>query len=67
VYSSIALGADGGRRVAALSGSYAVPRRSPTNEAAVLGLTAAIVDPMAKGAGVLVVAGGDRTPVEPLG
>jgi hypothetical protein len=40
---------------------------SPTNEAAVLGLTAAIVDPMAKGAGVLVVAGGDRTRVEPLG
>jgi hypothetical protein len=39
---------------------------SPTNEAAVLGLTAAIVDPMATGAGVLVVAGGDRTRVEPL-
>jgi broad specificity phosphatase PhoE len=40
---------------------------SPTNEAAVLGLTAAIVDPMAKGAGVLVVADADKARAEPLG
>jgi len=40
---------------------------SPTNEAAVLGLTGSIVEPIAKGAGVLVVAEGDRTRVEPLG
>ena len=32
---------------------------SPTNEAAVLGLTGEIVAPLAKGAGVLVVAGDD--------
>jgi len=40
---------------------------SPTNEAAVLGLTGSIVEPIGKGAGVLVVAEGDRTWVEPLG
>jgi hypothetical protein len=40
---------------------------SPTNEAAVLGLTGSIVEPIGKGAGVLVVAEGDRTHVEPLG
>ena len=40
---------------------------SPTNEAAVLGLTGSIVEPIDKGAGVLVVAEGDRTRVEPLG
>jgi hypothetical protein len=40
---------------------------SPTNEAAVLGLTGSIVEPIAKGAGVLVVAEGDLTRVEPLG
>jgi hypothetical protein len=39
---------------------------SPTNEAAVLGLTGTVVEPMGKGAGVLVVAEGDRTRVEPL-
>jgi broad specificity phosphatase PhoE len=39
---------------------------SPTNEAAVLGLTGEIVDPLGKGAGVLVVDEGDRTRVEPL-
>ena len=39
---------------------------SPTNEAAVLGLTGSIVEPITKGAGVLVVAEGDRTRVEPL-
>jgi broad specificity phosphatase PhoE len=40
---------------------------SPTNEAAVLGLTGEIVGPLGKGQGVLVVAEGDRTRVEPLG
>ena len=40
---------------------------SPTNEAAVLGVTGSIVEPIGKGAGVLVVAEGDRTRVEPLG
>jgi hypothetical protein len=39
---------------------------SPTNEAAVLGLTGEIVAPLAKGAGVRVVAGGDGYAVEPL-
>jgi broad specificity phosphatase PhoE len=39
---------------------------SPTNEAAVLGLTGAIVAPLGKGAGVLVVADGDRFLVESL-
>jgi broad specificity phosphatase PhoE len=39
---------------------------SPTNEAAVLGLTGAIVAPLGKGAGVLVVADGDRFRVDPL-
>jgi phosphohistidine phosphatase SixA len=33
---------------------------SPTNEAAVLGLTSSIIEPMAKGAGVLVIAEGDH-------
>jgi broad specificity phosphatase PhoE len=40
---------------------------SPTNEAAVLGLTGTIIEPMAKGAGVLVVAEGDEARAEPLG
>ena len=39
---------------------------SPTNEAAVFGLTGQIVPPIAKGAGVLVVAEGDQTRVERL-
>jgi broad specificity phosphatase PhoE len=39
---------------------------SPTNEAAVLGLTGEIVAPLAKGAGVLVVARDDGYQVEPL-
>jgi broad specificity phosphatase PhoE len=39
---------------------------SPTNEAAVLGLTGEIVAPLAKGAGVLVIAEGDSYEVEPL-
>jgi len=40
---------------------------SPTNEAAVLGVTGSIIEPMAKGAGVLVVAEADETRVQPLG
>ena len=39
---------------------------SPTNEAAVLGLTGTIIEPLGKGAGVLVVAEGDETRVEAL-
>ena len=39
---------------------------SPTNEAAMLGLTGEIIEPMGTGAGVLVVADGDGTHVEPL-
>lgn len=39
---------------------------SPTNEAAVFGLTGSIIEPMAKGAGVVVVADGDSTRVEPV-
>jgi broad specificity phosphatase PhoE len=49
---------DGGRAL--------VVGHSPTNEAAVLGLTGAIVAPLAKGAGVLVVVGEDGYHVEPL-
>ena len=48
------------------SGRALVVGHSPTNEAAVLGLTGSVVEPMGKGAGVLVVAEGDRTRVEPL-
>ena len=39
---------------------------SPTNEAAVLGLTGQLVAPLAKGAGVLVVADDDRFQIESL-
>ena len=49
---------DGGRALAV--------GHSPTNEAAVLGLTGSIVEPMAKGAGVLIVAEGDEAHVESL-
>jgi len=49
---------DGGRGL--------VVGHSPTNEAAVFGLTGEIVPPLAKGAGVLVVAGDDGYQVEPL-
>jgi phosphohistidine phosphatase SixA len=50
---------DGGRALAV--------GHSPTNEAAVLGLTGSIIEPMVKGAGVLVVLEGDRAHIEPLG
>jgi phosphohistidine phosphatase SixA len=49
---------DGGRAL--------VVGHSPTNEAAVLGLTGEIVAPLAKGAGVLVIAGDDGYQVEPV-
>ena len=49
------------------SGRALVVGHSPTNEAAVLGLTGEIVAPLAKGAGVLVVAGDDDYSVERLG
>jgi broad specificity phosphatase PhoE len=49
---------DGGRAL--------VVGHSPTNEAAVLGLTGEMVAPLAKGAGVRVLAGDDGYEVEPL-
>jgi broad specificity phosphatase PhoE len=49
---------DGGRAL--------VVGHSPTNEAAVLGLTGELVAPLAKGAGVLVIATDDVYRVEPL-
>jgi broad specificity phosphatase PhoE len=51
--------ADGGRAL--------VVGHSPTNEAAVLGLTGKIIAPMAKGAGVLVVVDGGDARIEALG
>lgn len=55
---SAALGAALGRVLNALSagGRALVVGHSPTNEAAILGLTGEIVAPIAKGAGVLLVA-----------
>jgi broad specificity phosphatase PhoE len=47
-------------------GKALVVGHSPTNEAAVLGLTGEIVEPLGKGVGVLIVDEGDRTRVEPL-
>jgi broad specificity phosphatase PhoE len=49
---------DGGRAV--------VVGHSPTNETAVLGLTGKVVEPTAKGVGVLVVVDEQDTRVEPL-
>jgi broad specificity phosphatase PhoE len=49
---------DGGRAL--------VVGHSPTNEAAILGLTGEIVEPLAKGDGVLVIADDDGYSVEPL-
>jgi broad specificity phosphatase PhoE len=51
--------AEGGRALAV--------GHSPTNEAAVLGLTGSIVEPIAKGAGVVVIVDGDQTRVAPVG
>jgi broad specificity phosphatase PhoE len=55
---SAALAAALGRVLEALpdGGRALVVGHSPTNEAAVLGLTGEIVDPLSKGAGVLVIA-----------
>jgi hypothetical protein len=50
---------DGGRAL--------VVGHSPTNQAAVLGLTGAVVGPLGKGEGVLVVEDGSRFHVSPLG
>jgi broad specificity phosphatase PhoE len=47
-------------------GRALVVGHSPTNEAAVLGLTGEIVTPMSKGAGVLLVVEDGETRVEPL-
>jgi broad specificity phosphatase PhoE len=47
-------------------GRALVVGHSPTNEAAVLGLTGEIVAPLAKGAGILIAASDDRYHVEPL-
>ena len=47
-------------------GRALVVGHSPTNEAAVLGLTGEIVAPLSKGAGVLVVSSDDGYRVEPL-
>jgi hypothetical protein len=65
---SAVLGAALGRVLARLGeGERALAiGHSPTNEAAVLGLTGQEVAPLAKGAGVLVVADGDRFRVESL-
>lgn len=48
-------------------GRALVVGHSPTNEAAVLGLTGEIVPPMSKGTGVLLVHDDGETRVEPLG
>ena len=50
---------DGGRAL--------VVGHSPTNEAAILGLTEEIVEPMSKGSGVLLIVDEEGTRVEPLG
>ena len=50
--------AEGGRAL--------VVGHSPTNEAAVLGLTGEVVGPLGKGEGVLVIADGETFRVEPL-
>ncbi|WP_328993310.1 hypothetical protein OG394_03245 [Kribbella sp. NBC_01245] len=47
-------------------GRALVVGHSPTNEAAVLGLTAKVVPPLAKGAGILVTEDYGRYKVEPL-
>lgn len=49
---------DGGRAL--------VVGHSPTNEAAVLGMTGELVEPISKGSGVLLVVNDDETRVEPL-
>src|SRR5436190_7482095 len=48
-------------------GRALVVGHSPTNEAAILGLTGRVVPPMGKGEGILVIAEGDAYRVESLG
>lgn len=62
------LGAALGRIFDALSesGRALAVGHSPTNEAAVFALTGQVVGPLAKGAGVLVVADGNKYRAEPL-
>lgn len=48
------------------SGTALVCGHSPTNEAAVLGLTGQLIKPMEKGAGVRIVQEGERYRVEPV-
>jgi hypothetical protein len=47
-------------------GKALVVGHSPTNDAAVLGLTGEIVQPISKGSGVLLVVHDEETRVEPL-
>jgi broad specificity phosphatase PhoE len=47
-------------------GKALVVGHSPTNEAAVLGLTGEIIQPISKGSGVLLVVHDEETRVEPL-
>jgi phosphohistidine phosphatase SixA len=65
---SSVLGAALGRVIERLpeGGTALAVGHSPTNEAAVLGLTGSIVEPMPTGAGVLIVADGDHAHAEPL-
>jgi broad specificity phosphatase PhoE len=65
---SVTLGAALGGVLERLSegGRALVVGHSPTNEAAVLGLTGESVEPMSKGAGVLLVVDAGETRVEPL-
>jgi broad specificity phosphatase PhoE len=66
---SAALGAALGRVLEQLpdEGRALAVGHSPTNEAAVLGLTGSIIEPMAKGAGVLVVADSNGARVQAVG
>lgn len=60
------LGGALGRLLSALDedGQALVVGHSPTNEAAVLGLTGQLIEPLAKGAGVRIVMDGGRFSVE---
>jgi hypothetical protein len=48
-------------------GRALVVGHSPTNEAAVLGLTSHLVPPLGKGKGILLIEDGGDYQVEPLG
>jgi hypothetical protein len=63
---SAVLGAALRRVLERLGEGAPVVGHSPTNEAAVLGLTGQTVAPLGKGAGVLLAADGERFRVEPL-